>query len=72
MVFDQETVDRIRIALPIKMRKELAEELEIPYTSVCDALNVYRELKGKRKRNKKEKIYLLAVEKLKGRGVTIE
>lgn len=72
MEFTQESVDKIRNSLPFNGRKEIAKKTKLPYTTVCDALKVYRDGGRKRYKNRKSKIYNAAVELLEEKGVDVE
>lgn len=60
MEYNQDFVNRLREVMPVNFRKELHHELNkgkreknrIPYSTVCDSLNKYRQ--GIRSRNGKK------------------
>lgn len=80
MEYNQETIDRIRKVVPANFIRELHQRVNqnstessfIPYTTVVDALRVYR-MQGKPYyKNRKLKIYNLAIDMLRERGIDID
>lgn len=71
MEMNQEKVDKIRNAMPFNGKSEIAKRTKLPYTTVCDALKVYRSGGRKRYKNRKSKIYKVSIEFLNEKGIEL-
>ncbi len=79
MEYNQEVIDTIRGLLPLRMRKKIHQEINkgksgssiIPYSTVCNVLETYREGGLPRYRKRRLKVYDKAIELLNKKGITI-
>jgi len=72
MKISQENIDKLKDKLPLKMMSDIANETGSPYSTVRDALTVYRPGGHKRSINRKAKIYSKAIELLNARGISTD
>lgn len=80
MEYNQQFIDKLRVLMPLNMRKDLFEELNkgkkgksvIPYSTICDVLKTYREGGRPRYRQRREKVYSKAVEMLNKKGISVQ
>ena len=79
MEYNQETINRIRELMPLAMRKRVhqninkgvSEKAQIPYSTVCDVLQTYRDGGRPRYRNRRLKVYDESVRLLQEKGITV-
>jgi hypothetical protein len=80
MEYNQEIVNQIRELMPLSMRKKVfeninkgvSEKAQIPYSTVCDVLQTYRDGGRPRYRNRRLKVYNESVRLLAEKGITIK
>lgn len=71
MQYSQEIIDQLRVKMPFKGKMEISKRTGLPYTTVCDALNTYREGGKPKYIKRKLKIYSTAIEILNENGITL-
>ena len=79
MEYNQETINRIRDLMPLCMRKKVhsninkgvSEKAHIPYSTVCDVLQTYRDGGRPRYKNRRLKVYDECVRLLNEKGITV-
>ena len=79
MEYNQETINRIRDLMPLGMRKKLhaninkgiSAKAHIPYSTVCDVLQTYRDGGRQRYRNRRMKVYDESVRLLAEKGIAV-
>lgn len=70
MEYNQQFIDKLRVVMLPNTRLEVSKRTNLPYSTVCDALTIYREGGRKRYKNRKKKIYATTVDYLKEKGLT--
>ena len=79
MEYNQEIINRIRDLMPLCMRKKVHANInkgvsaksQIPYSTVCDVLQTYRDGGRPRYRNRRLKVYDECVRLLAEKGITV-